>query len=155
MRASLRTTLGVLAGLALAGCASTSDPLQQPLGLDGTWVIVTANEQAPPALMHDITYFDTGEHVQMFVTHDTITISGTTYRQRAVTYAESNGVRIGTQLVGDHGLVAQVGPDVHFESDFYQNRTFDGTLAGGDLTVVQDLAAQGTTARYLLRRVSR
>ena len=147
-RASLGFTLLVL----LAAC--TSDGSLQPTSLDGTWVIVTANEQALPAVVHDITYPIDGEHVQVFVTHDTIVVSGGSYRQQALTYSEVNGVRAGTLIIGDHGLVTRDGGAVHFDSGYYDGRTFDAMLTGGDLVVVQDLAAQGSTARYLLRRLA-
>ena len=149
----LRQSLALTALVATSFLAACTDATTAPVTPDGTWVVVTANARALPAVIHDVTYPDDGTHVQVFVTVDTITIAAGSYRQRGSTFAESNGVRIGTQLVSDHGLVTRNGDALHFESNYYQNVAFDGAVhADGSLVVVQDIAAQGSSASYLLRK---
>jgi hypothetical protein len=144
-------TFATAAALAACGDDTMIDP---PAGAPATYVLVSANDQPAPALVHDVIIPESGEHVQLFVVADTIVLSADgRYTQRAVLQGYSDGIALGRTRRNDHGVVTRTGSALHFLSDYFENLAFDGSLdAQGALTAVQDLPREGTTARYVLRR---
>lgn len=141
-------------GAAVALAACTDGGTAPTRASAAMYVLVSANDQPAPALVHDKIWPDDNEHTQLFVTADTIVLTADgRYTQHAVLLAYSNGSYVGRTDRRDHGIVARSGPALHFDSNFIQNVSFDGSAdEQGTLSVVQDLPLEGTTARYVLRR---
>jgi hypothetical protein len=138
---------------ALAACGDDGGSIDPPQGAPTTYVLVSANGQPAPALVHEVIIPESGQRLQLFVVADTIVLGADGhYTQRAVLRGYTDGVDIGPTRIRDRGIFTGAGATLHFDSELFENLLFDGSLgADGALTVVQDLPREGTTATYRLR----
>lgn len=147
----LRTLATLFAIATLAACGSEAT---QPNTTTGTYLLVAANGQPAPALIHSGPYADTGGLLEVHVVADTIRLlDGGRYEQRAKLEARVDGQLVSRSTWADHGAVTHTGSLLHFDSDYLQNVAFDGTLtSAGELRVTQNLAGEGTDDLYALRK---
>jgi hypothetical protein len=144
----------LLAGFSFAtACSGTTDVLPPPLPLVGRYVLHTAAGQPAPALIHtavDPSY----PPIDVYVLGDTLEIlEGGRYIQRGRLAARTGSQLLSTSRWSDHGVFTVDGNALHFDSEYLQNITFDGTVSpGGSLSIVQNLAMEGTADVYLFAR---
>ncbi|MFL5605673.1 MAG: hypothetical protein ACJ8AD_04435 [Gemmatimonadaceae bacterium] len=142
----------LVAALALAaGCRGTTDVLPPPL--EGSYVLHTAAGQPAPALIH--TAVDPSHPpIDVYVLGDTLEIlDGGRYIQRGRLEARTGSQLVSTSRWSDHGVFTVDGNALHFDSEYLQNITFDGTIANGMLSITQNLASEGTADVYLFTHV--
>ena len=147
----IRTLATLSIALLLAACGSDTT---QPGATTGTYLLVSANGQPAPALIHSGPYTDTGGLLEVHVTADTIQLlDGGRYAQRAKLEARVDGQLVSRSTWSDHGVVSRTGSLLHFDSDYLQNVAFDGTLtSAGELRVTQNLAGEGADDLYTLQK---
>lgn len=149
-------TRRLLAALPLAagaiGCSDPVSPTPDADAVIGVYALHTAAGAAPPALVQQIVEVETGLQMQAYVTSDTLELDSTgRYQQRARIEVRSGSVLINRARWADHGTYALRNGTLHFESDYFQNVTFDGTAASGSVRVTQDIVGEGTAVEYVFR----
>ena len=135
-----------------AGCSGTTDA---PPSLAGTYLLHTAAGQPAPALIH--TAVDPSHApIDVYVIADTLQIlDGGRYIQHGRVEARVASQLVSTSRWSDHGIVTVTGNTLHFDSDYLENLTFDGTVgAGRMLSVMQNLASEGSADLYLFTPAS-
>lgn len=136
-------------------CTDSVAPAAPGPSVAGVYALHTAAGAPPPSLIQHIVESETGVQMQVYVTSDTLELEANgQYQQRA-----QIEVRVGSTLINrarwaDHGTYVLDHGAVHFESDYLQNVTFEGSAGANRVSVTQDLVGEGTTVEYVLRPTS-
>ena len=143
-----------LSASALA-CSEPAAPTPAPPSVLGVYALHTAAGGAPPALIQHIVETETGLQMQVYVMTDTLELdAGGQYQQRAQIEVRSGTTLVNRARWADHGTYALRNGAMHFESDYLQNVTFEGSAGTSSISLVQDLVGEGTTVEYVLRPAS-
>lgn len=133
MTSSQSSVRGVVLALVtvLAACEDATDPG----GISGTYELIEAEGQAPPAVIFDgDTEFG---HATATAHSGTLTLRGDRYTERLVVELELDGQSLGENAVvvtGDYTVDGQI---LEFDPDPAESAPFTGTLSGGVLTTLE------------------
>ncbi len=141
-----------LAVLTAAGCAG-SDTVAPPRDdIGGAYTLRTVGSDTLPATVFDSTYTDAGVRVTIAITGGSMTLSSAGGYLFFMTYTFTvNGYLQPVVPLGDRGTYERSGSTLTFSSGDGQS-TMSGTLAGGQLTMAQDLLDDGVPLSLLYRK---
>jgi hypothetical protein len=138
--------------------ASCGDGPLTPSSVAGTYALAQAAAQPLPGVVFDGVIHDPSGaspdfHLIITATSGSLTLSSDGRYQHAVDLAPAiDGAPQPISRWRDHGQFSILGDSLHFTSEFIQNVRFDGSAAGGQVHVAQDLSGEGRSARYSFTR---
>lgn len=121
----------------------------------GQFALVAAEGAALPATVFDgivVADPDPSFHLRVDATSGSISIDAAGHYERRVSHdAFVDGTLSGHVTHVDRGECTRSGGQLQCASSYLQNVAFTATLAGGVLTIRQDLAGEGSVAVYRYR----
>ncbi len=151
-----RLRAAALAGLAAGGLVSScraSDSVAAPAtDIGGAYTLRIVGRDTLPATVFDSTFVEAGVRVTIAITGGTMTLgpAGGYIFNLTYTYVV-NGLAQPVTPLGDVGTYTRAGSTLVFTS-IDGGGSMNGTLAGGDLTVAQDLLADGSPLMLMYRK---
>ncbi|MEO8621642.1 MAG: plastocyanin/azurin family copper-binding protein [bacterium] len=121
--------------------------------VSGVFILTNAEGAPLPARVDHVT--GPTDTLDVYVDADTVTLAADgTYRQAAFLRFTVNGQPAGNPRWLDRGRFTTSGQALHGESERLEGVTLDAVLLpDGTMRITQDIVRNGTSARYVLRRV--